>query len=372
MSALSGQTPRLSALAFPNDDARWEAVKRRDRAADGAFFYSVASTGIYCRPSCASRLALRRNIAFHPSARQAEEAGFRACKRCRPNQSSPVQRHADAVAQVCRVIDEAEEIPSLASLAALAGLSPFHFHRVFKSITGITPKAYAAQRRDQRMRNQLTNAPSVTEAIYRAGFTSSSRFYEKSAAKLGMNAGAFRAGGAGESIRFAVGETSLGPILVAATKRGVSAIRFGESPDLLVRELEDEFPKADLIGGDRNFERLVAVVVAQVERPRADFTLPLDVEGTAFQHRVWKALSDIPMGDVASYSDIAKRIGAPKSVRAVAQACAANRTALAIPCHRIVRNDGAIGLSLGRRAQAGVADAGGVQMSDPGVADRTG
>jgi AraC family transcriptional regulator, regulatory protein of adaptative response / methylated-DNA-[protein]-cysteine methyltransferase len=331
----SKPTPRRS-----NDDTRWRAVERRDRAADGTFVYSVRTTGVYCRPSCAARLPRRENVAFHATCADAERAGFRPCKRCRPNEASLAERQAAAVANACRLIEEAEELPSLDALAQAAGLSRFHFHRVFKAATGVTPKVYADAHRGQRVRDELTRTDTVTEAIYGAGFNSNGRFYAASSDLLGMTPKAFRAGGRGNVIRFALGECSFGAILVAATEKGVCAIEFGDDPDALLRGLEDRFPQAQLVGGDKAFEQLVAKVVGFVEAPAQGLDLPLDIRGTAFQRRVWNAIRAIPAGATASYSDIARRIGAPKSVRSVAQACASNAIAVAIPCHRVVRTDG--------------------------------
>jgi AraC family transcriptional regulator, regulatory protein of adaptative response / methylated-DNA-[protein]-cysteine methyltransferase len=327
---------------FATDDARWQAVQRRDGRADGAFYYSVLTTGVYCRPSCASRRARRENVAFHATREAAEAAGFRPCRRCRPNEASVAERHASAVADACRLIEEAEETPSLDALARAAGMSRFYFHRVFKAVTGVTPKAYADAHRAERVRDELTQCATVTEAIYGAGFNSSGRFYAASPDLLGMTPTEFRSGGNGASIRFAVGECSLGSILVATTGKGICAILLGDDPDALVRELQDRFPKAQLIGADDDFERLVATVVGFVEAPARGLDLPLDVRGTAFQQRVWEALRKIPSGSTASYAEIARRIGRPKAVRAVAQACASNRIAVAIPCHRVVRTDGAL------------------------------
>jgi AraC family transcriptional regulator of adaptative response/methylated-DNA-[protein]-cysteine methyltransferase len=328
--------------AFSTDAERWAAVCRRDPAADGAFFYSVRTTGVYCRPVCAARLARRENVAFHASCEAAERAGFRPCKRCRPNEAGLRARQADSVAAACRAIEEAEELPRLDALAAAAGMSRFHFHRVFKALTGVTPKAYGEARRARRVRDGLARSATVTEAIYDAGYNSNGRFYAESSELLGMTPTAFRAGGAGATIRFAVGECSLGSILVAATEKGVAAILFGDDPAALVRDLEDRFPKAHLVGADGAFEKLVARVVGFVEAPALGLDLPLDVRGTAFQQRVWQALRQIPPGETASYAEIAERIGAPTSVRAVARACAANAIAVAIPCHRVVRQDGGL------------------------------
>ena len=274
--------------------------------------------------------------------RRGSRAGFRPCKRCRPSEPALADQQAAAVARACRLIEEAEEAPSLAALAHAAGLSRFHFHRVFKAVTGVTPKAYAAAHRGKRVRAELAQGGTVTEAIYGAGFNSSGRFYAAAPDLLGMTPTQFRAGGSGNVIRFAVGECSLGSILVAATDKGVCAIELGDDPDALVRALQDIFPQARLVGGDAAFEQLVAKVVGFVEAPAHGLELPLDIRGTSFQQRVWKALRAIPAGSTATYTEIAKRIGRPKAVRAVAHACASNAIAVAIPCHRVVRMDGSL------------------------------
>jgi AraC family transcriptional regulator, regulatory protein of adaptative response / methylated-DNA-[protein]-cysteine methyltransferase len=323
-------------------DRRWAAVVARDPKADGKFFYSVKTTGVYCRPSCAARRAKRENVAFHPTTAAAEHAGFRPCKRCRPEQGSLAAQHAATVERVCRRIEGADRAPSLAVLAREAHMSRYHFHRVFKAVTGLTPKSYAAAHRAERVRRELGRSRTVTEAIFDAGFNSGGRFYATSDAVLGMTPTDYRAGGIRADIRFAVGECSLGSILVAQSAKGVCAILLGDDPDQLARDLQDRFARANLIGADAEFEKLVAKIVGFVEAPALGLDLPLDVRGTAFQQRVWQALRKIPAGATASYSDIAQRIGAPKSVRAVAQACAANAIAIAIPCHRVVRQDGAL------------------------------
>jgi AraC family transcriptional regulator of adaptative response/methylated-DNA-[protein]-cysteine methyltransferase len=324
-------------------DPRWAAVIARDRAADGTFFYSVRTTGVYCRPSCGARRAKAANVQFHATAAAAERAGFRPCRRCRPDEAPPAAVLAAKVADACRVIESADAPPSLRSLAARSGLSPYHFHRVFKSATGLTPRAYAAAQRSRRVREQLaTRATTVTEAIYGAGFNSSGRFYESAGETLGMTPSEYRAGGTHNTIRFAVGDCSLGSILVAQSGRGVCAILLGQEPDALVRELQDRFPRANLLGADEGFERTIAAVIAFVEQPSSGLDLPLDVRGTAFQQRVWQALRRIPAGTTVSYAELARRIGAPRSTRAVAQACSANAIAVAIPCHRVVRTDGAL------------------------------
>ncbi|RYU62546.1 bifunctional DNA-binding transcriptional regulator/O6-methylguanine-DNA methyltransferase Ada [Methylolobus aquaticus] len=321
-------------------NACWAAMLARDPAADGRFVYSVKTTGVYCRPSCPSRRPNRRNVHFYGSRAEAERAGFRPCRRCRPDESALAERQAKTITAICRQLETANEIWTLAELAAQAGMSRYHFHRVFKSVTGLTPKAYAAAHRARRVRSELARSGSVTEDIYEAGYNSSGRFYEASQSILGMTPSRYRAGGADTEIRFALGACSLGSILVAMSPHGVCAIALGDDPESLVRDLQDRFPKARLVGGDEAFERLVARVVGFVEAPAVGLELPLDIRGTAFQQRVWQALRDIPLGTQESYGEIARRIGTPKAARAVAGACAANTLAVAIPCHRVVRTDG--------------------------------
>ncbi|HSC22759.1 MAG TPA: bifunctional DNA-binding transcriptional regulator/O6-methylguanine-DNA methyltransferase Ada [Casimicrobiaceae bacterium] len=323
-------------------DPRWAAVLARDHGSDGSFFYSVRSTGVYCRPSCGARTPKPANVTFHASAADAERAGFRPCKRCRPDRLSPAAEQAAMIEDLCRFIETAEHVPTLDALAARAGLSPYHLHRTFRAVTGVTPRAYAAAHRAQRVREALPSAPSVTDAIYDAGYGSNGRFYDESNAVLGMTPTRYRNGGKGAEIRFAVGECSLGSILVAQSDRGICAIAIGDDPDRLARDLQDRFPLARLVGGDEAFEALVAKVVGFVEAPKIGLDLPLDVRGTAFQQRVWHAMRRIPPGKTASYAELARRIGAPSSTRAVAGACAANPLAVAIPCHRVVRSDGGL------------------------------
>jgi AraC family transcriptional regulator, regulatory protein of adaptative response / methylated-DNA-[protein]-cysteine methyltransferase len=324
------------------DDPRWARIVARDKTADGCFWYSVATTGIYCRPSCPSRTANRKNVQLHDTLMAAKATGFRPCKRCNPDGISIEGENAAIIAQACRLIEESEEEPSLNDLAEAVGRSPSYFHRMFKAVTGLTPKDYAVAHRAAKVRQGLDSGNSVTAAMYDAGFNSSGRFYEKSTGLLGMTPTQYRAGGANEEIRFAVGETSLGAILVASSKKGVASILLGTDPDALVRNLQDRFPKARLIGADGDYEALVATVVGFVEAPNLGLDLPLDVRGTAFQQRVWQALQEIPVGQTVSYAEVARRIGSPKAVRAVAGACAANNLAVAIPCHRVVRNDGSL------------------------------
>ena len=323
-------------------DPRWTAVVTRDPQADGKFFYSVKTTGVYCRPSCGARSARPENIEFYATTADVERAGFRPCKRCKPDQLPLAEQHAETIAELCRLIENAEQALTLEHLANHAGMSTFHLHRLFKAITGVTPKQYAAAHRAKRVKSELGRSSTVTEAIYGAGYNSNGRFYEQSNDVLGMTPTAYRAGGANTEIRFAIGECSLGSILVASSERGVCAILIGDDPDELARDLQDRFPRAHLIGGDAAFEQLVAKVVGFVEAPALGLDLPLDVRGTAFQQRVWQALREIPAGRTVSYSQIASRIAAPKAVRAVGAAVGANPLAVAIPCHRVIRNDGSL------------------------------
>jgi AraC family transcriptional regulator of adaptative response/methylated-DNA-[protein]-cysteine methyltransferase len=323
------------------DAARHAAIAKRDVTADGSFVFSVRTTGVYCRPSCPARPAKPENIAFHPDCAAAEAAGFRPCRRCRPNEASQAARHAEAVARACRLIETSETVPSLDALAKAAGLSAYHFHRVFKGATGVTPRAYASADRAGRVEASLRSADTITEALYDAGFNAASRFYETANDRLGMTPSAYRAGGAGVRIRFAVANSALGRILVAATEKGICAILMGETPEALGSDLRERFPEADIVAGDGAFEALVSRVVGFVEAPCHELDLPLDIGGTAFQQRVWAALRAIAPGTTSTYSEIARAIGNPKAVRAVASACASNPIAVAIPCHRVLRRDGA-------------------------------
>jgi AraC family transcriptional regulator of adaptative response/methylated-DNA-[protein]-cysteine methyltransferase len=322
------------------DDPRWARVVARDRTADGQFWYCVATTGVYCRPSCPSRGANPKNVTLYDTLAAAKATGFRSCKRCNPDGVSLETQNAALVAKACRLIEQSEEPLALADLAAAVDLSPGYFHRVFKAVTGLTPKDYMEAHRARRVREHLAQGQAVTATIYDAGFNSTGRFYERTAAMLGMTPSQYRAGGADEDIRFAVGQSSLGAILVASSRKGVVAILMGDDPEALVRNLQDRFLQARLIGGDTDYEALVARVVGLIEAPKIGLELPLDVRGTAFQQRVWQALRAIPPGKTVSYTAIARTIGAPKAVRAVASACAANAIAVAIPCHRVVRTDG--------------------------------
>jgi len=307
-------------------------------------FYGVTTTGIYCRRGCPSRRPNPRNVRYFGTPAEAERAGYRSCKRCRPDSPEAPDPRLRIALKACRSIEGAETPPALQELASAAGLSPFHFQRLFKSVVGVTPKQYALEKRSNRLRRQLRDGRAITTALYDAGFASSSRFYENAAATLGMRPSEYRSGAPGESIRFTVVRSYLGPVLVAATERGICTIEFGRSEDALKDGLRTRFPKAKLSGPDPGLRKAVAGVLSLLEEPRKRRpALPLDVEGTSFQRRVWQALSRIPAGSTVTYAKIAARVGRPKAARAVAQACAANPVAVAIPCHRVVRADGGPG-----------------------------
>jgi AraC family transcriptional regulator of adaptative response/methylated-DNA-[protein]-cysteine methyltransferase len=323
------------------NDPRWRLVRMRDASADGSFFYSVKTTGVYCKPSCASRTALPRNVEFHATTDDAEHAGFRPCKRCQPTAPARAQRDKQMIATLCHWLAAQTKTPTLDELAAHAGVSKFHLQRMFKQITGVTPKAYAAALKRKQLPATITRAASVTDAIYASGHSSAGQFYASSNGVLGMTPTALRRGGATIHIQVAVTRCSLGSVLVAVTERGVCAILLGDADDELRIDLAARFPKATLVDGSTTaFRHLVQQVVALVDKPVADPSLPLDIQGTAFQQRVWLALRAIPLGTTVSYQQLANAIGAPTAARAVATACAANAIAVAIPCHRVVRSSG--------------------------------
>lgn len=323
-------------MSEAHDDGRWDAVLASDIDADGKFLHAVKTTGVYCRPSCRSRPPRPENIVFFESAAEAARAGYRPCKRCTPDRISPAER----IASACRLIEASEKAPQLTQLVEQAGMSRFNFHRLFKEMVGTTPRQYAITCRDRRVRSGLSKGQRVTEAVFDAGYESSGHFYTSASRSLGMPPKSYHNQGVDQVIRFAIGETTFGAILVAGTERGICAITIGDEPDILVRELQDRFARAELIGDDAEFEAYVARVVGFVEAPAAGLELPLDIQGTVFQQRVWRALQQIPCGETASYAEIAQRIGSPKAARAVARACASNPLAVAIPCHRVVRTDG--------------------------------
>ncbi|HVL58527.1 MAG TPA: bifunctional DNA-binding transcriptional regulator/O6-methylguanine-DNA methyltransferase Ada [Burkholderiaceae bacterium] len=325
-----------------HEDPRWRAIRDRDRSADGRFVYAVVTTGVYCRPSCGARLPRPQNVRFLGGPDEARAAGFRPCKRCLPDDQSPPQRQAAAIAAACRMLEDSSAATPLAQVAARIGMSRYHFQRVFKSITGLTPKAYQQARRRDRMQVELQRERTVTDAIYEAGFNSTSRFYDQVGKVLGMTPSDYRNRGSGQRIRYTVAASALGPMLVAATDRGVCAIELSDEPAELVERLRRRFGNAQLSDGDAEFARMVAAVVDFVDQPSRGLDLPLDVKGTVFQHRVWQALQQIPLGETISYAQLALRVGQPQAVRAVARACASNPVALAVPCHRVVGSDGAL------------------------------
>jgi AraC family transcriptional regulator, regulatory protein of adaptative response / methylated-DNA-[protein]-cysteine methyltransferase len=323
-------------------DVCWAAVERCDAEADGSFYYGVTTTGVYCRPGCASRRPLRANTVFFKTIAAAEAAGLRACKRCRPADPSAASRHVAAVERACALLRTNETPPNLAELADAAGISRFHFHRLFKQVIGTTPRDYAHAHRLGAFAEKLDTGDKIAEAIYSAGFGSSSRAYEAAVTGLGMTPGARRRGGAGEIIRYATIMTPLGWVVVAATDRGVCLTAFDDTRETLGVMVRDRFPAAQLIAEDPGLTEWAERIVGFITSPAHTLDLPLDIRGTAFQARVWRALQKIPPGRTATYSDIARAIGQPTAVRAVARACAANNLALLVPCHRVIREDGNI------------------------------
>src|SRR4051812_48436190 len=325
------------ATQFPLDpDAAWRAVLARDRRADGRFVTGVLTTGIYCRPSCAARHPKRQNVRFLGSGAAAGAAGLRACLRCKPDE---VTREAAALEKALRLIDAAETPPSLDQLADAAGYSPFHFHRIFKRATGLTPAAFARGKRARSMTMTLETEGRVTDAIYDAGYSGPARFYADAKDRLGMTPTRWRGGGKGETISWATAETSLGTMLVAATERGICRLSFDEGE----ADLRRRFPHAAIEPGGEAMAGLLARTVAAVEAPERPNDLPLDVRGTAFQEAVWRELARIPPGESLSYAALAARAGRPGAVRAAGTACGANRVAVLIPCHRARRGDGSPG-----------------------------
>lgn len=324
------------------DERRWQAVETRDGQADGEFVFAVRTTGIFCRPSCTARHPLRKNVLFFQSPDAASAAGFRPCKRCQPDKLAPDQQRVERIMQACRIMEASPESLTLEAVAASMAMSPFHFHRIFKSIVGVTPSAWQKALRARRLREQLTKSDTVTQAAYDAGFQSGSGFYQQADTTLGMTARQYRQGGKSATIQFVVGTCQLGEFLVAESERGICAILLGNAPEELIAELESLFPQATVEAGNEAFAKRVAGVVSYLDHPGRAFELPLDIQGTAFQRQVWQTLRAIPVGETVSYRQIAERMGNPKAIRAVAGACAANRLAVVIPCHRVVRNDGAL------------------------------
>ncbi|QIK14744.1 bifunctional DNA-binding transcriptional regulator/O6-methylguanine-DNA methyltransferase Ada [Leclercia sp. 29361] len=324
-----------------NDDQRWLAVLARDESADGQFVFAVQTTGIFCRPSCRARHALRENVRFYADARQAELAGFRPCKRCRPDQQDPQAQRIATIEKACRLLEQEQPL-TLDMLAQAVAVSPYHLHRLFKSFTGMTPKAWQQAARAKRLRDALAQGEKITDSVLAAGFPDSSSYYRKADATLGMTAKQYRNGGEETTVRYALSNCTLGRCLVAESARGVCAILPGDEDRALIAELETLFPHAQREQADAAFAARVAQVIASVDNHAVALALPLDIRGTAFQRQVWQALCAIPGGETASYQQVANAIGHPGAVRAVARACAANRLAIIIPCHRVVRSDGGL------------------------------
>jgi AraC family transcriptional regulator of adaptative response/methylated-DNA-[protein]-cysteine methyltransferase len=329
----------MSIDATALDDERFDAFVRRDAGWRSAFVIGVKTTGVYCRAGCPARAPRRENVVFFDTAEQARTAGLRACLRCRPDEDRAA--HAARIEAACRAIEAAETAPTLERLAAEAGVSPYHFHRLFKAQTGVTPAAYAAHVKDQRAKAALAGGASVTEAVYEAGYGSASRFYDRAKDRFGMAPKTFRKGATGERIRFATAPCSLGHVLVAATEKGLCSVELGDDPESLTAAFRERFAHAEAMEADADLGGMVASVVALIEQPRVGAAdLPLDVRGTAFQQRVWEALRRIPAGEVWTYARLAEAIGAPKAVRAVGAACGANPVALVTPCHRVIGKSG--------------------------------
>jgi AraC family transcriptional regulator, regulatory protein of adaptative response / methylated-DNA-[protein]-cysteine methyltransferase len=326
-----------------SEEERWEAIVRRDERADGLFLYGVETTGIYCRPTCPSKIPGRKNVRFFSSWEEAERSNYRPCKRCNPRQPFDTSKHQEAVINACRIMDERNTPCSLKELAGLVGLSPFHFHRIFKQILGVTPRQYFIEKRAHRVRDYLRESENITDVLYDSGFGSSSRFYHESGATLGMKPSEFRKGGPGKQIRYTISSTYLGWILIAATQKGICNIEFGDNPESLKEKIKVRFPYAELEGHDPLFSSWVTQILSFLESPLQAPDVPLDIRGTAFQYKVWDALRAIPVGSTATYAQISAQIGSDKACRAVARACASNQLAVIIPCHRVIRKDKTLG-----------------------------
>ncbi len=324
------------------DDARWQAVVKRDTSADGQFVLAVRTTGIFCRPGCPARTPKRENVTFYDTTDDALRAGYRPCKRCRPTGTSVAARQGDVVDAVRRRIESSPERLSLAQLAEDVGMSPWHLQRLFRERTGLSPAQYGRSLRSSRLRETLPDAASVTRALHDAGYDASSTFYESAPKDIGMTPTQFRTGGAGQRIRYGIVTTWLGYLLVAATDRGIASLQMGESAEAMRDRLVTTFPNAELVDDDPGFQATLEGVARLAEHPSEMSTLPLDAQGTAFQHRVWNALRQIPAGSTRTYTEVAEAIGAPTAVRAVARACADNPIPLLVPCHRVIGKNGSL------------------------------
>lgn len=330
----------MTSAQFNTDDARWNAVSENRPDADGVFYYAVITTGIYCRPSCRSKLPNRVNVEYFSTCDDAETAGYRACKRCKPTTLSKADETEQKIIRACRIIEQSETSITLDDLATQVHLSPYHFHRLFKKIVGITPKQYASRHQSRRFQKNLLTSPSVTDAIYSSGYGSSGSAYDKKRDQLAMKPKDYRKGAEGVTITYELAQCFLGWVIVAATDRGICAIEFGDDPEALPEQVQSRFPNAQLNKADSGFKTLINEVVDFIESPKDMFHVPLDIQGTAFQQQVWEVLRQIKPGETMSYTDVAERLGKPKAVRAVASACAANKLAVVIPCHRVISKAG--------------------------------
>jgi AraC family transcriptional regulator of adaptative response/methylated-DNA-[protein]-cysteine methyltransferase len=338
---------KTNAKEYKPAAARMRALQSRDRAADGVFVYGVRSTGIYCRPSCPSRKPKPEQVVFFPLPEAAEQNGFRECRRCRPRTVNLRDPRTQAVAKVCREIEsrlsEANETPvTLSALSAPIGMSPHQLERAFRSVMGITPRQYADAQRMRRLKSQLKKGDNVTTALYDAGFGSSSRLYERAPSQLGMTPATYRQGGAGMRVNYTTVDSPLGRLLVAATDRGISALYLGESDAKLESALQKEYPRAEIRRDRNGMEGWVTKILAHLRGREPNLDLPTDVQATAFQRRVWEELRRIPYGTTRTYSQVARAIGQPAAIRAVARACATNPVSVVVPCHRVVRGDGSL------------------------------
>lgn len=330
----------MSTAQFHTKKDRWAAVCENNKKADGHFYYAVITTGIYCRPSCTSKLPKKDNVEFFVTSDDAESAGYRACKRCKPNTTSKGQETKQKIIDACRIIEKSESPVTLDELATKVNLSPYHFHRIFKKMVGVTPKQYGSRHQSQRFQENLIASSSVTDAIYSSGYSSSGGAYDQKRDQLGMQPKTFRSGAEGIVITYGVAQCFLGCVIVAATNRGICAIEFGDDAESLRVQLQARFPKADFENADNELRALIKEVIDFIEKPQSSFQLPLDIQGTAFQQKVWEVLRQIKPGQTMSYAEVAQKIGSPKAARAVAIACSANRLAVVVPCHRVIaKND---------------------------------
>lgn len=326
--------------SYSSENQRWQAVLNRDSAADMHFFYGVTSTGIFCYPSCPSKASLKENTVFFNTREEAQKSGLRACKRCHSDDEPLLVRQAKIVESACRLIESSPEAVKIENIAQAVNVSRFHLQKLFQQFLAISPKAYAKASRAKDFERALASSESITQAVYDAGYDTASAFYAEGATRLGMNAKHFRQQGKGMVIRYGFGTSRYGKVVVGSTEKGVCCILFGTTQKEMLADLETRFAKATLTRDTEHLERVVDAIVRKIDSPHSEINISLDVQGTAFQEKVWSALRDIPTGATATYSDVASLIGKPKASRAVASACAANPLAVIVPCHRVVRASG--------------------------------